>query len=159
VVEPPPKARNDVWAVDFVFDACADGRQIKSLTVVDEYTHESLAIDVAGSIRANRVVDVLARLVSAGGAPRYIRSDNGLEFVSKALLRWTKGESIDTAFIDPGQALAERSERELQQPLSRRVPLDGVVPQPHRSCRGDRDLETALQRGQAALFPRLPYAE
>ena len=48
----PPEAQNDVWAIDFVFDACADGRQIKCLTVVDEYTHESLAIDVAGSIRA-----------------------------------------------------------------------------------------------------------
>lgn len=99
----PPKAQNDVWAIDFVFDACADGRQIKCLTIIDEWTRECLAIDVAGSIRSKRVVDVLARLVSERGAPRYVRSDNGPEFVSKALLRWTKDERIDTAFIDPGK--------------------------------------------------------
>ena len=99
----PPTAQNHVWAIDFVFDACADGRQIKCLTVVDEYTHECLAIDVAGSIRSNRVVDVLARLVSAHGAPSFLRCDNGPEFVSKALLRWMTAESIQTAFIDPGK--------------------------------------------------------
>jgi putative transposase len=99
----PPTAQNHVWAIDFVFDACADGRQIKCLTVVDEYTHECLAIDVAGSIRSGRVVDVLARLVSAHGAPLCLRCDNGPEFVSKALLRWMTSESIQTAFIDPGK--------------------------------------------------------
>ena len=99
----PPKAQNAVWAIDFVFDACADGRQIKCLTVVDEWTHECLAIDVAGSIRASRVVDVLARLVSLHGAPIHLRCDNGPEFVSKALLHWMTSESIQTAFIDPGK--------------------------------------------------------
>jgi len=99
----PPRAQNDVWAIDFVFDACADGRQIKSLTVVDEWTRECLAIDVAGSIRSGRVVDVLARLISLHGAPRHLRCDNGPEFVSKALLRWMTSEGIDTAFIDPGK--------------------------------------------------------
>jgi putative transposase len=98
-----PKAQNHVWAIDFVFDACADGRQIKCLTIIDEYTRECLAIDVAGGIRAGRVVDVLARLVSVHGAPRHLRCDNGPEFVSKALLRWMTAEAIDTAFIDPGK--------------------------------------------------------
>jgi putative transposase len=98
-----PRAPNHVWAIDFVFDACADGRHIKCLTIVDEWTHECLAIDVAGSIRANRVVDVLARLVSAHGAPLHLRCDNGPEFVSKALLRWMTSEGIQTAFIDPGK--------------------------------------------------------
>jgi putative transposase len=97
----PPTAQNHVWAIDFVFDACADGRQIKCLTILDEYTHECLAIDVAGSIRSGRVVDVLSRLVSAHGAPRHLRCDNGPEFVSKALLRWMASEGIQTAFIDP----------------------------------------------------------
>ncbi len=84
-------------------DACADGRQIKCLTVLDEYTHECLAIDVAGSIRSTRVIDVLTRLVSAHGAPLYLRCDNGPEFVSKGLLRWMTSEGIQTAFIDPGK--------------------------------------------------------
>jgi putative transposase len=60
---------------------------------VDEWTRECLAIDVAGGIRAARVVDVLACLASIHGAPRYLRSDNGPEFVSKALLRWMTKES------------------------------------------------------------------
>jgi putative transposase len=66
----PPTARNHVWAIDFVFDACADGRQLKCLTVVDEWTRECHAIDVAGSIRSGRVIDVLSRLVSLHGCYR-----------------------------------------------------------------------------------------
>jgi putative transposase len=99
----PSNGPNHVWAIDFVFDTCADGRQLKCLTVIDEWTRECLAIDVGSGIRAGRVVDVLARLVSVRGAPRYLRCDNGPEFVSKALLRWMTKESIDTAFIDPGK--------------------------------------------------------
>src|SRR5690606_24363592 len=76
-----PRAANHVWAYDFVFDACANGQQIKCLTVVDEYTHECLAIDVAGSIRSTRVIETLARLMSLHGTPAYLRSDNGPEFV------------------------------------------------------------------------------
>ena len=68
----PPTTRNHVWAIDFVFDACADGRQLKCLTIVDEWTRECLAIDVAGSIRSKRVIDVLSRLVSLHGAPRHL---------------------------------------------------------------------------------------
>jgi len=99
----PPAAMNEVWAYDFVFDACADGRQVKCLTVVDEWTRECLAIDVAGSIRSGRVIDTLARLVSLRGAPRYLRSDNGPEFVSRAILSWLAKAGIDTAHIDPGK--------------------------------------------------------
>ena len=70
-----PTAMNHVWAYDFVFDTCADGRSLKCLTIVDEVTRECLAIDVAGSIRSGRVIDVLAQLVSLHGAPRHLRSD------------------------------------------------------------------------------------
>jgi putative transposase len=73
----PPTARNHVWAYDFVFDACATGQQLKCLTVVDEWTREALAIDVAGSIRSGRVIEVLAKLMTVHGAPKYLRSDNG----------------------------------------------------------------------------------
>ena len=74
-----PTGANQVWAYDFVFDACANGQQLKCLTVIDEWTRECLAIDVAGSIRSARVIEVLAQLVSVHGAPRYLRSDNGPE--------------------------------------------------------------------------------
>ena len=99
----PALGTNHVWAYDFVFDACANGQQLKCLTIIDEYTRECLAIDVAGSIRSGRVIEVLARLVSTHGAPRYLRSDNGPEFVSRAVLRWLTRANIDTAHIDPGK--------------------------------------------------------
>jgi putative transposase len=99
----PAIAANEVWAYDFVFDACANGQQLKCLTVIDEHTRESLAIDVAGSIRSGRLIEVLTRLVSQHGAPRHLRSDNGPEFVSKAVLKWLLASNIDTALIDPGK--------------------------------------------------------
>jgi len=98
-----PTDAGQVWAYDFVFDACANGQQLKCLTVIDEYTRECLAIDVAGSIRSPRVIEVLAKLVSVHGAPTYLRSDNGPEFVSRAILKWLSTANIDTAHIDPGK--------------------------------------------------------
>lgn len=99
----PPSGRNHVWAYDFVFDACANGQRLKCLTVIDEYTRECLAIDVAGSIRSERVIEVLSKLVSVRGAPRHMRSDNGPEFVSHAILRWLADARIETALIAPGK--------------------------------------------------------
>ena len=98
-----PSGANEVWAYDFVHDACANGQQLKCLTIIDEYTRECLAIDVAGSIRSNRVIEVLSCLVSERGAPRHLRSDNGPEFVSKSLLRWGAGQGLGMALIDPGK--------------------------------------------------------
>lgn len=99
----PATRAGHVWAYDFVFDACANGQQLKCLTVIDEYTRECLAIDVAGGIRSARVIEVLSRLVSVHGAPRYLRSDNGPEFVSRAVLKWLIEAGVDTAHIDPGK--------------------------------------------------------
>ncbi len=98
-----PTMANQVWAYDFVFDACANGQQLKCLTVVDEYTRECLAIDVAGSIRSHRVIEVLAQLISVWGAPQVLRSDNGPEFVSKKLLQWVMQSNVGLALIDPGK--------------------------------------------------------
>ena len=98
-----PTGANQVWAYDFVFDACANGQQLKCLTVLDEYTCESLAIDVSGSLRSARVIEVLAQLISVRGAPRYLRSDNGPEFVSRALLRWAAQNQLEMVLIDPSK--------------------------------------------------------
>ena len=98
-----PTGPNQVWSYDFVFDHCANGQQLKCLTVTDEFTKEGLAIDVDGRIRSTRVIEVLSRLVSARGAPRFLRSDNGPEFVSKALLTWIVAQGIGTALIEPGK--------------------------------------------------------
>jgi putative transposase len=98
-----PCGPNQVWSYDFVFDHCANGQQLKCLTVTDEFTKEGLAIDVDGRIRSARVIEVLSRLVSVRGAPKFLRSDNGPEFVSKALLSWIVAQGIGTALIEPGK--------------------------------------------------------
>ena len=99
----PAVGPNSVWAYDFVFDGCANGQQLKCLTIVDEFTRECLAIDVAGSIRSSRVIEVLSRLISERGAPTVLRSDNGPEFVSKAILEWIVEANIQIALIEPGK--------------------------------------------------------
>ena len=98
-----PTGPNQVWSYDFVFDRCANGQQLKCLTVTDEFTKGGLAIDVDGRIRSPRVIKVLSRLVSERGAPAFLRSDNGPEFVSKALLSWIAAQGIGTALIEPGK--------------------------------------------------------
>ena len=89
----PPTARNHVWAYDFVFDTCADGRSLKCLTIVDEFTRECLAIDVAGSIRSGRVIDVLGQLVSLHGAPRCSSLPGGRHSLKRQLVRKMPGRS------------------------------------------------------------------
>ena len=96
-----------VWAHDFVFDTTVSGQQIKFLTVVNEYPRECLAIDVATAIRFKRVIEVLSWLVSLHGAPLFMRSDNGPEFVSQAILGWGSGTDCHRAQRSR-QALAER---------------------------------------------------
>ena|SRR5688572_23615834 len=75
----------------------------KCLTVVDEFSRECLQIDVAGSIRSGRVIEVLTRLISVHGAPQYLRSDHGPELVATALLRWLSSANVETALIEPGK--------------------------------------------------------
>lgn len=93
---------NHVWTYDFVFDRCANGQQIKLLTVVDEHTRESLAIQVATSIKSRAVIEVLTRLIAERGAPAYLRSDNGSEFVATRVQEWLKQKGIQTLYIEPG---------------------------------------------------------
>jgi putative transposase len=94
---------NQVWAYDFVFDSCLNGEKLKCLTIVDEFTQEVLAIDVAGSIRSQRVIDLLARLIATRGAPMLIRSDNGPEFIAQVVKDWLEEKGVRTAFIEPGK--------------------------------------------------------
>lgn len=93
---------NHVWAYDFVFDRTADGRKLRMLTVVDEYTRECLAIEVARKLSSQEVLAVLAELCVRRGPPAYIRSDNGPEFVARAVRRWLGRIGVQTLFIEPG---------------------------------------------------------
>ena len=92
-----------VWAYDCVFDTCINGQQLKCLTVVDEWSRESLAIKVSGSIRAENVIKTLQGLVARRGAPSFLRSDNGPEFVAYAGQDWLKKTNIRNADIRPGK--------------------------------------------------------
>jgi putative transposase len=94
---------NQVWAYDFTFDRCRNGQALKSLSIVDEWTRECLAIEVGSSITAVRVIAVLERLFEKHGAPQVLRSDNGPEFIARALKVWTLLHHSETATIDPGK--------------------------------------------------------
>jgi putative transposase len=98
-----PTGPNQVWAYDFSFDRCASGQTLKSLSVVDEWTRECLAIEVATSLTAERVIAVLERLFAQYGAPQVLRSDNGPEFIARALRIWVLFHHSDTATIEPGK--------------------------------------------------------
>jgi putative transposase len=97
-----PIRPNVIWAMDFQFDTTADGRTLKMLNVIDEFTREGLAIDVDRCIDADGVVDVLDRLALKRGAPHYVRFDNGPEFVAHAVSDWCRFNSAGSLFIDPG---------------------------------------------------------
>lgn len=94
--------RNQVWSYDFVHDLTEGGLQLKFLTIVDEFTRESLAIEAAHSFKAKDVIAVLQRLVRERGAPEFIRSDNGPEFIAQAVVAWLAQQGSTTAFIQPG---------------------------------------------------------
>lgn len=106
-----PIRPNVIWAMDYQFDTTADGRTIKMLNVIDEFTREALAIEVDRSIDADGVVDVLERLALTRGAPVYVRFDNGPEFVAHAVADWWRFNSAGSLFIDPRIAVAERLDR------------------------------------------------
>jgi transposase InsO family protein len=93
---------NHVWSYDFVEDRTHDGRKFRMLNVVDEFTHECLAIRVARKLKATDVIDVLSDLFILRGVPGHIRSDNGPEFVAKAVQAWITGVGARTAYIAPG---------------------------------------------------------
>jgi putative transposase len=93
---------NQVWALDFQHDQTADGRVIRLLNVVDEFTREALQMLVERSIDAETTVSVLERLVSERGAPEYLRMDNGPELTAHALQDWCRFSNAGTAYIDPG---------------------------------------------------------
>src|SRR3954452_24513541 len=97
-----PEHRNHVWSYDFVEDRTHDKRRFRMLNVVDEFTHECLAIRVARKLKAIDVIDVLWDLFILRGEPCHIRSDNGPEFVAKAVQEWISGVGAKTAYIAPG---------------------------------------------------------
>ena len=97
-----PQQRNHVWSYDFVEDRTHDGRKYRMLNVLDEFTHECLAIRVARKLKAIDVIEVLSDLFILRGIPGHIRSDNGPEFVAQAVQAWITAVGTKTAYIERG---------------------------------------------------------
>ena len=97
-----PEHPNHVWSYDFVEDRTHDGRKVRMLNVIDEFTHECLAIRVARRLKAIDVIDVLSDLFILRGVPGHIRSDNGPEFAAKTVQAWIGAVGAKTAYIERG---------------------------------------------------------
>jgi putative transposase len=96
-------APNQSWSMDFVSDGFVDGRRLRCLNIVDDFTKECLAIEVDTSLPGRRVVSVLERLAESRGLPQSVTVDNGPEFVSKALDEWAYRQLLHLRFIEPGK--------------------------------------------------------
>ena len=93
---------NHVWSHDFVMDQTSDGRRLKILTVVDEYTRECLALEAERCIEAVDVVEVLRKIITVRGVPENIRSDNGGEFIAQVVRKFLQSSGAQTLYIEPG---------------------------------------------------------
>jgi putative transposase len=95
------EGKDHVWCWDFVHDRTADGKALKWLSVVDEYTRECLALEVGRGLTGRRVTEVLGRLFAGRGVPAHIRSDNGPEFIAQAVRKWLAGRAVEVLYIAP----------------------------------------------------------
>lgn len=98
-----PDTANEVWSMDFVFDRSAEGRVIKCLTIVDDATHESVAIMPERAIGGLELTRILDGLAVSRGLPRVIRTDNGKEFCGRAMLTWAHTRQVRLTLIEPGK--------------------------------------------------------
>ena len=98
-----PQAANEVWSMDFVFDRTAEGRVLKCLTVVDDATHEAVAVEPERAISGQTLTRMLDRLAIYRGLPKAIRTDNGKEFCGRAMLSWALERGIKLRLIEPGK--------------------------------------------------------
>lgn len=96
---------NEIWSMDFVADALFDGRRLRMLTVVDNYTRECLAIEVGQRLTGENVAEVLNRIKSGRGLPQTIKVDNGSEFISKTMDRWAYEHDVELDFSRPGRPI------------------------------------------------------
>jgi len=97
-----PEHPNHVWSYDFVEDRTHDGRKYRMLNIIDEFTRECLAIRINRKLNSTDVIDALSDLFILRGVPRYVRSDNGPEFIAKAVQDWIAAVGAKTAYIEPG---------------------------------------------------------
>ena len=121
--------KNHVWSYDFVWDQTESGGRLKWLPILDEHTRECLALEVESSITAADVVHILEGIVDERGAPEFIRSDNGPEFIAQAVKTWIAERGMKTLYIEPGSPWENPySERLTRLRLALRAAFGGLSP-------------------------------
>lgn len=93
--------KDHVWCWDFIFDRTEDGRALKCLSIVDEFTRECLALEVGRGLKSGQVIDVLIELFHVRGLPMHIRCDNGPEFIARTIRNWLERAKVETLYIEP----------------------------------------------------------
>lgn len=126
-------------------DALYDGQKIKLLTLMDNYTRESLAIEVVWRLGGHGVVAALMQIAEEKGPPKSIRIDNGPEFTSKALDQWAYLNGVELDFIRPGKPTDNALIESFNETLQGRMPERELVPVTRRCPRENRDLAATLQ--------------
>jgi len=105
----PVSRPNERWSLDFVHDVLSNGRKFRALTIVDDFTRESIGIEVDFSLTGERVVRVLSRLAADRSLPSTLKFDNGSEFTSNAMLGWAAQANVELHFIEPGRPMQNGS--------------------------------------------------
>ena len=119
----PSRGKDDAWTCDFIFDRTSDGRSLKCLSLIDEYTRECLSLEARRSMTAEEIQEILAEVVARRGAPPHrIRSDNGPEFAAEAVRSYLEGSGSGTLYVAPDEPVAERVRRVVSQQVARRIP-------------------------------------
>ena len=146
---------NHVWSYDFLEERTRDRRKIRLLNVIDEFTHECLAIRVSRRLKSIDVIDLLSDLFILRGVPEHIRSDNGPEFVAKAVQEWI-GAVREDRLHHAGQPVGERLHRKFQRAPARRTAQRRDLLHLARSPDRHRELAPSLQYRSPACLNRLP---
>lgn len=151
-----PEHKDHVWAYDFVQTRTTDGRPLRMLVVVDEYTRECLSIDVARTLNSDDVLERIAWLMATRGVPEHIRSDNGPEFTATAVRNWLGKVGVKTLLIEPGSPW----ENGYVESLNGKAASRSAGPRSLRDAAGGtgthRAMAGALQHGEATLVAGLP---
>jgi transposase InsO family protein len=143
-----------VWSYDFVEDRTHEGRKYRMLNVIDEFTHEALAIRIDRKLDSTDVVDVLTDLFILHGVPENMRSDNGPEFIAKVVRKWIADVGARTAYIAPGSPWENGFVESFNSPARRASERRDIL-HPRRGQDHRRELAAPLQHRASALLARI----